>query len=159
MTATTRNGTALHGYLPAARPRYQWFTCEWTDWHDPEEPAPDGAEPFRAELRTNLTWGEIDQIDLFSGNLVYADLWKIIAPHVRDWNLLGQDLESGEVVKVPPPAEAGPDAFKVLDAGLTFWIAVQLRTAHLGGEERGKGSGRPARAPASTPDDAETETV
>lgn len=128
------NGVA-HGYLPGARPRYRWVTCEWTgeDGDDPDNPA----EPFRAEIRTNLTWGEIDTIDL-SGGLTYAQLWDVLAPHVRAWNALGRNVETDGIEPVPPPAEAGPEAFRAIEPGLTMWLATQLRTIHLGGDERGK---------------------
>lgn len=130
------NGIA-HGYLPAARPRYRWVTCDWTDSSDD----PDG-EPFRARIRCNLTWGEIDGIDLV-GSLTFTDLWAILAPHVIEWNALGRDAVTGEIVPVPPPAVAGPSAFHAIEAGLTLWLATQIKTAHLGGEERGKGVSTP----------------
>lgn len=136
MVVQVTNGP-VRGYLPAARPRYRWVACEWTA--DPD--GGEGAEPFRAEIRTNLTWADIDAIKIFGDeSLTFAELWGVLAPHVRAWNALGIDPTTGEAVPVPPPAEAGPDAFRAIDAALTVWLATQLRTAHLGGQERGKGS-------------------
>lgn len=148
MTAATaeRTATAPVGYLPSARPRWRWIECAWTSGADDEE-------LFRAEVRSNLTWGEIDQIDL-SGALTYNELWQVIAPHVRAWNALGIDAETGEVAEVPPPATAGPDAFRAIEPALTMWIAQQLRLVHLGGDERGKGSARRDPSPEPASDDA-----
>lgn len=125
----------LRGYLPAARPRWLWVTCPLTD---------DGqGEPLQVEIRTNLTFGEIDAIDTYSGKATFQQLWQAMAPSVRAWNLLRRDLVSGEVVAVPPPLEAGSDVFAALDESLTYWLAMEIRRAHLGGEERGKGVSSP----------------
>jgi len=134
------------GYLPAARPRWRWVECAWTAGED------DG-EIFRAEIRSNLTWGDIDAIDL-SGALSYADLWELMAPHVRDWNALGRDAETGEPAPVPPPAVGGADSFRALEPAITLWLATQLRTVHLGGEERGKGRQRQDASPGQESDAA-----
>lgn len=146
MGSGSGNGVA-RGYLPSARPRWRWVECGWTAGEG------DGDELFRAEIRSNLTWGEIDEIDL-SGDLTFVDLWGVLAPHVRAWNALGIDAETGGPAAVPAPAEAGPDAFRALEPAITLWLAQQLRTIHLGGEERGKGSATPEASPEPTSDDA-----
>ncbi len=134
---TPINGAVPRGYLAAARPRYRWVTCPWTETADASRQDPDD-EPFRAEIRTNLTWGEIDSFT-FSGDLTFTDLWRIAAPFVRSWNALGTDAVTGEVVPIPPPSEAGPEAFQAIDADLTLWLAGAIKSAHLGGDDRGKG--------------------
>jgi len=137
--------TAAAGYLPAARPRFRWVECEFTR-------GADGAEPFRADIRCNLTWGEISELEDV-GSKKWTDLWALMAPHVREWNALGLDPD-GNAAPVPAPAEAGPDAFRAIDAGLTLWLLTQLREVHLGGEERGKGSAAPGSSDAATSDAA-----
>lgn len=134
------NGAA-RGFLPAARAKWRWVEM-------PQDEGADG-EPFRAEIRCNLTFGEIDAIDV-SGGLTFEALWRRMAAHVRAWNLLAFDHTAGEVAEVPPPATAGPDAFRALDHVTALWLAAELRLAHLGGEERGKGS--PAPAPSAEPE-------
>lgn len=134
------------GYLPSARPRYRWVECAWTAGED------DG-DLFRAEIRSNLTWGDIDAIDL-SGALSYADLWALMAPHVRAWNALGVNVETGETEPVPAPMDAGPEAFRCLEPAMTLWLASQLRTVHLGGDEREKKSATPADSPETASDAA-----
>lgn len=138
-TSGTPEPVAPTGYLPAARARYRWVAM-------PGDDGPEG-EPFRAEMRANLTFGEIDAIDVY-GKLTFEELWRVMAPHVRAWNLLARDMGSGEIVAVPPPAEAGPDALRAIDHASALWLASELRTAHLGGEERGKGSPAPDPSPA-----------
>lgn len=129
------NGVAK-GYLPEARPRYVWVTCDWTDGADD----PDG-EPFRADIRSNLPFPAIDAIG--DPALTFEELWKVMAPYVRDWNALARNAETGEIVPAPPPAVAGWEAFRVIEADLTLWLQQQLRTTHLGGEHRAKKSPPP----------------
>lgn len=137
MVAASPNGTA-HGYLPSLRPRWRWV-----EFDDGE--AGDG-EPFRAEIRTNLTWAEIDELAEAER---FVDVWARLAPYVRAWNALGIDAETGEPAPVPPPAVAGPDAFRCIDAELTAWLWLKVRSAHLGDEERGKGGRRRNSTPAT----------
>jgi len=136
------NGVA-RGYLPERRPRYVWVTCEWTDGADD----PDG-EPFRADIRANLPFPDIDAIA--DPSLTYEELWKAMASHVREWNVLARDAETGDVVPAPPPAEAGWQAFRLIEPDLSLWLQQQLRTIHLGGEHRAKKSPPPASS-AETP--------
>ncbi len=124
---TTLNGVAA-GYYPGARARYHWVAFEETE-------GPEGGEPFRAEIRSNLTWGEVDE--LRASNL-FVDIFPRLAPYVRAWNLLGLNVETGELEAVPAPADAGPEAFKAMDAELCTWLWLKVCTAHLGDEERGK---------------------
>lgn len=132
MTKTDANTMpAAAGYLPAARPRYRRVECEFTR-------GAEGAEPFWAEIRSNLTWGEISALEDVRSKR-WTDLWALMAPYVAEWNALGLDPD-GNALPVPPPAEAGPDAFQAVDASLTLWLLGELRQVHLGGEERGKGS-------------------
>lgn len=142
-TAESPNGVA-RGYLPAARPRWRWVEPEAPGDEDPGGDDP-GREPFRAEIRTNLLFDEIDRL---SEAETVGDVWERLAPYVRAWNLLGTDAATGEAAPVPPPAASGPDAFKLLDTQLAIALWNEVRFAHLGGPERGKGRGRRASTPA-----------
>lgn len=109
------------------RPRYRDVEC---DWFELEE----GEEPFRATIRRNLTFEQIHAIP-DGDEATFDEIWKEIAPYVTGWNLLAED-DKGEVVPVPPPAEAGPDVSRMLDAQMSLWLILQVRQAHLGGAER-----------------------
>lgn len=126
---------AVHGFLPTAWPEYRWV-------EQPGKPRPaglaptEGGEPFRAEIRCNLTFGEVDRL---WGLRLYKDVWERLAPYVRTWNALGRDATTGEIVLVPPPAAGGPEVFMAINAAQTDWLLDKVRTAHLGGEDQGKG--------------------
>ena len=145
----TNTLAAVTGYLPAARPRYRWVECDWFSGETVE--GEEALPPFRAEVRTNQTWDELAELDL-KPEQTNGERWALIAPHVRNWNLLARDLETGEIVQVPPPAEAGPDAFKALEPALYLWLDLQVRTAHRGGVERPKSPA--ASAPTPEPSNA-----
>lgn len=115
--------TPMTGYR--MKPRYRDVTCEWYELED-------GEDAFSATIRTNLTFGELR--DIPSGkDATFEEVWDVIAPYVTGWNLVAENIESGQVEAVPPPAEAGPAAFQALDASLNLWLIGQVRTAHLGG--------------------------
>lgn len=46
---------------------------------------------------------------------------RLIAPLVRGWNAQGLDADGNEV-DLPPPAEAGPDAFEAISWTAELWI-------------------------------------
>lgn len=119
----------MSGYR--VRPRYRTVVC---DWGTPE----DGELPFTATIRTNLTFDQLNAIPGGEG-VTFAEIWNEIHPYVKDWNLVGENLATGAIERVPPPAEAGPEAFRALDAELNIWLIAQVRTAHLGGPERKNG--------------------
>lgn len=144
----SRNGVA-RGYMPAARPRYLWVTYEATALPDGAD-VPPGGEPFRAQIRSNLTFGEIEDLD--PNTLTWLQLFPVMAPHVVAWTLLGTEAATGDVKPVPPPAEAGPDAFRMLDKDLAWWLLMQLRAGHLGGDERKKEFSAPDSLPAPASD-------
>ena len=107
------------------KPRYRDVTC---DWFDVEE----GEEPFTATIRTNLTWGDVEAMPV-PKEATFAEIWDAMAPHVVEWNLVAENIESGQVEPVPPPAEAGPEVFKALENPLSIWLYNEVRFAHLGG--------------------------
>lgn len=114
------------------RPRYRDVTCDWFDLED-------GEEPLKATIRTNLTFAQLEEIP--SGDHVtFPEVWEVIYPYVVAWNVLAEDESTGDIVPVPPPAEAGPEVAKLLDAQMSLWLITQVRMAHLGGAERKNGS-------------------
>ena len=119
--------TPIMGYRP--KPRYRDVVLESIDTED-------GAQPFSARIRSHLTFGQIDAIPhpLLEGTR-YAEIEQAIAPYVVGWNVLAENIETGEVEPVPPPAEAGPEAFKCVSGFEVQWLAIQLKQTSLGSVE------------------------
>lgn len=143
---------SLTGTVPPAgwerRPRYRWVTVDLVSYFGEGDPDPD-AEPFRMEVRTNLTNGELDEITL-DGSLTYEELWTRIAPLIRSWNVLRRDVTTGELLPVPPPMTAGPEALAALTGEECIAVALAIKAAPYGGEERKKDSLPPVSSPAGT---------
>jgi len=110
-------------------------------------------EPLRVWVRSNVSFAELNAIPR-GMSATFEECFPRIAHMVTKWNLQAENLETGEVEDVPPPAVAGPDVFLLLEPVEATWLIVTCRTAHLGGDDRKKGS----TAPASTdePSDAES---
>lgn len=142
LTAGSPLGVA--GFVP--RRRYRRVACDWLD-------AEEGHEPFWAELVCSLTPDEVDSIPIGDG-VTLLETWQGIARYVRAWNALAFDSQTGELRPVPPPAEIGPDAFRVVDSVIGPWIAITLKRIYLGigDSDRPKGSTPPASTDA-TPND------
>jgi hypothetical protein len=134
----SENGThpTIGGFVP--RPRTKQIVCALLD------PA-DGAEPLTATIRTDVVYAHIDAINELrrEPTTTMADLWPMLAPFVVGWNAVALDLATGEYAPVPPPAEAGADAFRSVDSLVTIWLAAELGRVHLG-DDRPKGSTPPA---------------
>lgn len=90
-----------------------------------------GFEGFEVELK-RLTFTEID--DLPRGDASHREAWESIYPFVLKWNAQGM-TEEGSWEDVPPPAEAGADAFLMIEPELSAWIWSKLKYGHLGGPE------------------------
>ena len=119
------NHPPIGGFVP--RPRTKQVVCGWF------EPA-DGAEPLTATIRTDLIYAHIDAINDLRRDpaTMLADMWPMLAPFVPAWNAVALDLATGEYAPVPPPAEAGRDAFRSVDPLVTIWLAAELGRVHLG---------------------------
>jgi hypothetical protein len=124
--AAAPNGT--HGYRPRLRTRriigdrehwpedYEKFICPiW-----PEE----GAEPFWADVRANLTFDDIDSIPNSSP---FPELQELLSPWVVAWNAGVWNQESNIWQPTPPPAEAGPAAFRTQPREVTLFILNCLK--------------------------------
>lgn len=128
--APAPNGT--QGYRPKVRTRR--IVADREHWSaDLEEQCPmwpeDGAEPFWADVRANLTFDDVAQL---GAAVSFADEWDVMSPWVVAWNATAWDQESKSWQPVPPPAEAGPDAFKTQPREVTSFIALCLQNNRLG---------------------------
>lgn len=113
--------------------QYIRIECDW-----PGLAPLEGCAPLWAELNATLTFADSEQIP-DPWQTTFGELYRYVCPHVRAWNARGIDRESGELRPVPPPAEIGPDAFRVVRPLILVWLAFTLKTLHLGGgPNRGK---------------------
>lgn len=108
------------GFYPKQRTRR--VECDWL------EPG-DGAARLWAEVRCDLPLGVIDELPFGQGHS-YADVWQAIWPYVLDWNAEGWVVGTEERIRVLPPAEQGPDAFKWVDPIISDWLAFVLKTTY-----------------------------
>lgn len=142
---------AIGGFVP--RPRTAEVVCDWI------EPA-DGADPLRATVVLNTTNAEVSYLTglltRLNDGLTFGEIWPAIAHRVVAWNAVAYDLESGAYAPVPPPAEAGADAFRAVDSLVSAWLLYELTRAHFGGAERPKGSTPPGSTDGGTGGDSST---
>lgn len=131
MARRTQQPVRIGGYRPKARTRRviadqeRWpddLEALWPMW--PE----DGAEPFWADIRANLTFADLDHIPVLGAT--FAEQWQAIAPWVVDWNAMAIDETTGEWAAVPPPAEAGPDALKTQPVSVTAFLVLCLKNGY-----------------------------
>ena len=113
---------------------------------------------FQARILVNPSGAEVrHESQLFiasKGTDIDAqdDYWKYVARRIPEWNLVIED-ETGEKVKVPPPAEDWESLLQ-LQFEVMIWLRMCIHTAHLP-DALGKLQGRTAlRSPsgASTTD-------
>lgn len=93
----------------------------WVEWIDKNDP--DGV-PFRARIRSNLTFGEIDNLAFEPGTemtIIHGQL----APYVYEWNVAIE--ENGAVVEVPAPADAGGEVFDSIPNLWFWWLWRQVK--------------------------------
>ena len=94
----------------------------------------DGMEdeiPFRAKIRTNLTFAEADELTWADDADVRADVWPKFAPYVVSWNLRGMDAK-GKLVDIPAPADGGADQFQYIPAQLFWNVAREIKLRNMG---------------------------
>lgn len=124
--------TAPTGYR--TKVRTVELVCDWASL-EPEE----GAPPLTVTVVKNLTFDAINAIPNpyivnpdGDGVLIQTtpELQVAIAPWVLAWNCEALDLKTGQMMPVPPPAEMGADAFRVVDWLIAPWIADKLRNVH-----------------------------
>lgn len=95
--------------------RYEWLAYVESD-------SGDDAIPIEVEVRANLTFGELEGL-VWEKDAAPEDVWPLIAPFVRDWNISGLD-EEGNEIEIPAPAVGGPEQFRFIPPAL-FWELVR----------------------------------
>lgn len=114
---------AASGYR--IRPRYAWITMPGDFWDEKER-----SLPLSVLVPANLTFEQLDAIPYGDG-VAYEEIERALAPYVTRWNVTAVNLDTGQREPVPPPAEAGPDALKVLSAVELEWLAIRMKTAGI----------------------------
>ncbi len=105
------------------QPIYQEFRMELAN-------APEGSEPLTAKVQVNIPFLQLDAIP--RGNeATFQDIFEGIARYVGEWNLTAEDLETGKVEPVPPPAEAGWEVLQCLDHMQAIWLIDKVRYGYL----------------------------
>lgn len=89
-----------------------------------EIPREDG-EPLRVKV-LRLTLREVEDIP-YSPTTPMRDVYAAIAPYVVEWNFTAENLTTGEVVPVPPPAEVGGEVFELMENIIGNEIAQWLK--------------------------------
>lgn len=126
--------------------RYDWITCD-------EE----GLAGLAIYVRTSITNRERDALqekhdEILDYNRDWLAMpaperpdgdsprdreWSLIAPYVKDWNVVGLDVDGNEA-PLPPPAVAGGTVFEAVTPDVTNWI---MRVVLLGYRATGKADG------------------
>lgn len=117
----------------------EWIACDW-----------EGCEGFAILVRTDITNAEQAALTrahdaIVAGQEAWAALppdgqdlhqspkyreWALIAPYVLDWNAEGRTIE-GEWKPIPPPAEAGVDAFECITKDAATWVNRVVLVGYL----------------------------
>lgn len=108
--------------------------------------------PFRAKVRTNLTFAEVDTLQWTSDSKVQEDVWPLFAPFVVGWNLKGV-TPSGDVVDIPPPSQDGPGQFSYVPIPLFWALAKEIKLRNMGMIDP-KRKSRPAATVATSDDES-----
>ncbi len=112
-------------YVP--QDRYRWI--------DVREEGADKGDPFlKVYVRADLTGEEIDEL-VWKAETPLADIRRMFAPLVTDWNL--HDPKTGE--PVPAPADGNPEVFKKINP-THFWAIVTNIKLHSSGDVDAKPS-------------------
>ncbi len=82
----------------------------------------------------------------------------VVAEYVTGWNAMGLTVApDGEYVEtpIPPPAEAGPRVFDLLDEAQRVWIIGRIAAGYLSGKgiRPSSGASKPSPAPSDGPPD------
>lgn len=101
-------------------------TARYYIWREIER---DDQEPLRIKVQ-DLTIRQANDL-AFPATALLGDIYVAIAPYVVEWNLRAENLETGEIVDVPPPVTLGPEAFELLPTSVSTNIYFWLRSPWL----------------------------
>jgi hypothetical protein len=142
--------TVVRGHR-RSKARYADLVC---DIVEPEE----GSEPLKVTVRTNLRFGDVDSIPL-GADVTMEEAFKAIAPYVVAWNVIDDDIETGELIAVPPPAEAGPKVLSLLDMDEAIWLIIQTKYAFKRSQDDNRGKGLATPEPTESPPNGRASLV
>lgn len=94
-------------------------------WREIEREGEDAA-PLRVKV-LDLTTKQTEDIP-WGTRVKLRESYEAIAPYVVAWDLRAENIRTGEMIDVPPPAEAGPEVFELLTnaegSALVNWLKV-----------------------------------
>jgi hypothetical protein len=140
---TPGNGSAVGEFVPGMpKPAY---VASYKEWVESDDPALEGLAIY---VRTNITNREQRELAEYHAWLAgdYQAQWDAtpreerdyarsprrlelekLAPYIHEWNAYGEDPETGEYEKLPPPRVAGADVFEcILDKQIDWCIRVVM---------------------------------
>lgn len=86
----------------------------------------DDGDPLRVRL-VDLSIRQTNEIP-WGIQTPMKDAFAAVAPYVVEWSLEAVNLETGETVPVPPPAEVGPEVFELLPnivaGNIVNWLKI-----------------------------------
>lgn len=125
-------------------------TARYYIWREIER---EGQDPLRIKVQ-DLTVRQANDL-AFPTTALLGDIYAAIAPYVVEWNLRAENLETGEIVDVPPPATLGPDAFELLPTSVATNIYLWLRTPWLMHSVTEKKASTPSTSTADPPSETD----
>jgi hypothetical protein len=92
----------------------------------------------------------------FPAKTPMAEVHAAIAPYVVDWSFRAEDLTTGELVNVPPPAEIGGEVFEIMeddvDVTVLLWLKTPQRMLKASDAKKASSSSRDGDEPSSSSD-------
>jgi hypothetical protein len=85
-----------------------------------------GQEPALRVKLLDLTEEQAAGIP-FGRHTPMKDAFAVIWPYVVEWNFRSVDMQSGQEMDVPPPAEYGPEMLTLIDIGAALQIVAWLK--------------------------------
>lgn len=86
----------------------------------------EGQEPLRVKMQ-DLSIRQTNAIP-WGLSVPLRDAFEAVAPYVVEWNFEAVNLETGETVSVPPPAEVGWEVFELLPnpvaGAIVNWLKI-----------------------------------
>ncbi len=96
-------------------PHYVWREIDRED-----------GEPIRVKL-LDLSIRQTNAIP-WAGSTPMREIFGHIAPYVAEWDFKAENIETGELVDVPPPSVLGGEVFELLPSAAGTAIAMWLKT-------------------------------
>ncbi len=102
-----------------------------------------------------LTMQEVGEL-VFGPTTPMKDVHASIAPYVVEWDFKAENLLTGELIDVPPPAEIGGEVFEIMEGPIGTMIVLWLKSPQFmergDDEKKDSSSSEPTEPPSSESD-------